>query len=45
MDVTSLISMATQAFDKDGDGRVDVQEVIAALGPLLGSLIDSLFKR
>ena len=38
MDISSLIGMATQAFDKDGNGRVDMQEVIAALGPLLGGL-------
>ena len=35
MDLNSIINMATATFDKDGDGQLEMTEIMSALGPLL----------
>ena len=37
MDLNSIINMATATFDKDGDGQLEMTEIMSALGPLLAS--------
>ena len=37
MDLNSIISMATSAFDRDRDGQLEINEIMHALGPLLAS--------
>ena len=37
MDLNNLLNMATNAFDKNGDGRVETGELMGALGSLLSN--------
>lgn len=37
MDLNSIINMATATFDKDGDGQLEMTEIMSALSPLLAS--------
>ena len=37
MDLNSIINMATSTFDTDGDGKLEMTEIMSALGPLLAS--------
>lgn len=36
MDLNSIINMATSALDNDRDGQLEINEIMHALGPLLG---------